>query len=303
MIVTRIVKHAVQIRQQIINSVHRINERTRGWLWMLADATKETLKPETAINAAAIAYFALFSIFPITLLSISIASAPAIDQLAIIQRLEFIAPTLSQLLGENIDEIIEARGPVTSIALIGLIWSASSVFYTFTHTLHEIWGGKQRRAAWKRRGLSILLVLIFVGPALFLVSFAGSAVVYLNNFLPEPIFLMASSFSLVLAILIDVILFMVLYMILPHGDSSWREILPGAIAAGFLWEFAKKVFLSFVFTYITRSNLVYGSVTTIITFLAWAYLSSLIFLFGAFLSVSYFQYKKREKETVDEKHQ
>jgi membrane protein len=303
MTASKIVKYITKIKQQIINSVHKINEFSRGWLWMLANATKETLKPETAINAAAIAYFALFAIFPITLLSISIASGPSIDQSSIIQKIEFIAPTLSQLLGQNIDEIIKARGPVTSIALIGLIWSASTVFYTFTHTLNEIWGGTQRRAAWRRRGLSILLVLIFVGPALFLASFAGSAIAHVNIFLPEQIFLLAGSFSLVIAILIDIILFMVLYMILPHGASSWREILPGAITAGFLWELAKKVFLSFVFTYVSASNMVYGSVTTIITFLVWAYLSSLIFLFGAFLSVSYFQYKKGQKEIIQKKHE
>lgn len=304
MTASKIVKYIVQIQQKIIFNLNRINKLSRGWLWMLVDATKETLKPETAINAAAIAYFALFSIFPITLLSISIASfslGTSIDKLFIMRRLEFIAPTLGELLGQNIDEIISTRGPLTSIALIGLIWSASTVFYTFTHTLNEIWGGTQRRAAWKRRGLSILLVLIFVGPTLLLASFASSSIAHFNAFLPEPIFLLEGSFSLVLAILIDITLFMVLYMILPHGASSWREILPGAIGAGLLWELAKKGFLSFVSTYISVSNLVYGSVAAIITFLAWAYLSSLIFLFGAFLSVTYFQSNKQQKETVDEK--
>jgi uncharacterized BrkB/YihY/UPF0761 family membrane protein len=71
--------------------------------------------------------------------------------------------------------------------------------------------------------------------------------------------------------------------------------------AGFLWELAKKAFLSFVATYISVSNLVYGSVTAIIAFLVWAYLSSLIFLFGAYLSVFYFRLKQRQKETISEK--
>jgi uncharacterized BrkB/YihY/UPF0761 family membrane protein len=85
----------------------------------LAGAAREALKPESGITAAAIAYFALFSLFPLTLLSISIASfslGPAIDQQLIIQKLEFIAPALGQLLGQNIDEIIRARGPVTIVA-------------------------------------------------------------------------------------------------------------------------------------------------------------------------------------------
>jgi hypothetical protein len=61
---------------------------------------------------AAIAYFALFSLFPLTLLSISIASfslGPLMDQQLIVQKLDFIAPALGQLLGQNIDEIIRAR--------------------------------------------------------------------------------------------------------------------------------------------------------------------------------------------------
>ena len=106
--------------------------------------------------------------------------------------------------------------------------------------------------------------------------------------------------SLVLAILLDVAMFMVLYMMLPHGTSTWREILPGAIGAGLLWELAKKTFLLFVSTYITASNLVYGSVAAIIAILTWAYLSGLIFLFGVYLSVSYFQLKQKKKETAGE---
>jgi len=297
------IKYIAQLRQQGIRSANRINERTRGWLRIVASAAKETLKPDTAITAAAIAYFALFSLFPITLLSISIASfslGPSMDQQLIIQRLEFIAPAMGQLLGQNIDEIIEARGPVTGVALIGLIWSASTVFYTFTHTFNEIWGVKRRRAVWKRRGLAILFVLTFVGPTLFLASFTGSMIAHLRTLLPDPIISMGGGASLVLAILLDVALFMVLYMILPHGASTWREILPGAMGAGFLWELAKKAFLSFVSAYISVSNLVYGSVAAIIAFLAWAYLSGLIFLFGAYLSVSYFQLKRQQKETAGE---
>ena len=87
---------------------------------------------------------------------------------------------------------------------------------------------------------------------------------------------------------------MVLYLMLPHAASSWREILPGAIAAGLLWELAKRAFLFFISTYISISNLVYGSVAAIIAILTWAYLSSLILLFGAYLSVSYFQKRQQE---------
>ena len=104
--------------QRVIRRAHQFDQRTNGWLGMLAGAAGEALKPDSAVTAAAIAYFALFSLFPLTLLSISIASftlGPLMDQHLVVQKLEFITPALGQLVGPNIDEIVRARGPVTSV--------------------------------------------------------------------------------------------------------------------------------------------------------------------------------------------
>jgi uncharacterized BrkB/YihY/UPF0761 family membrane protein len=68
---------------------------------------------------------------------------------------------------------------------------------------------------------------------------------------------------------------------------------------GLVWELAKKAFLFFISTYLSVSNLVYGSVAAIIAFLAWAYLSGLIFLFGAYLSVSYCQQRQQQQASAD----
>jgi membrane protein len=292
-----------QFWQWGIRSAHKLNERTHGWLGMLAGAARETLKTNSTITAAAIAYFAIFSLFPLTLLSIAITSfslGSLMDQHLIVQKMEFIAPALGQLLGTNIDEIIRVRGPVTIVALVSLIWSASTIFYMLTGTLNEIWGNKRSRPFWRRRGLAILFVLAFVGPALILASFAGSLIASLRSWLPAQIIPIGDAISLVVAILLDIALFMLLYTMLPHGPSTWREILPGALGAGLLWELAKKAFLFFVSTYISVSNLVYGSVAAIIAFLTWAYLSGLIFLFGAFLSVSYYRIKLQKKESASQ---
>ena len=292
MTIARIAQHVAQLRQQGIRNTHRLNQRTHGWLGMLTGAGQKALRPETGIVAAAIAYYALFSLFPLTLLSIAIASfslGPAMDQQLIVRQLEFVAPALDQLLGQNIDKIIRARGPMTGVALVGLVWAASSVFYTLSLTLNEMWGIKRRRAGWKRRGLAVLFVLAIVGPALFLASFAGSTLANLRPWLPDQITALGGGIGLALAIFLDIAAFMVLYTMLPHGSAGWREILPGAIAAGLLWELAKKAYLFFVTGYISVSNLIYGSVAAILAFLLWAYLSGLIFLFGAFLIVSYYR--------------
>ena len=272
----------------VLRTSRRINEWSHGWFGILVGAAREALKPDSVIKAAAIAYFSILSLFPLAIISISIASlfyGSSMDQQLILQQFEFIAPALGQLLGENIKEIFQARGPVTVVAVLVLVWSASQIFFALTSTLNGIWNPQRKRPVWKRRGLAMGFVILFIGPVLFLVSFASSMLVSLQEWLPGQVFLVGGLLGFLMAVLLDIVLFMVLYLMLPHGDSTWRDVLPGAIAAGLLWEFAKKTFLFFISTYLSVSNLVYGSVTAIIAFLAWAFLSGIILLFGAFLSV------------------
>ncbi len=245
----KIARDIAQVWQQSIRSAHQLDKFTHGWPGLMAGAARQALKPDSVITAAAIAYFFIFSLFPLTLLSIAIASftlGSLVDQHLIVQRLEFIAPALGQLFGKNIDEIIRARGPITIVALISMIWSGSSSFYMLTGTMNVIWGIKQRRPFWKRRGMAVLIILALVGPILFLASFAGSLTANLLAWLPNQINQIVGVTSFILAILLDVALFMALYLMLPHAASGWREILPGAIGAGILWELAKKAFLLFL---------------------------------------------------------
>ena len=287
------------LKQRVVKVAQTVNERANGFPWVLYNTVNKTLMPDTAIMASAIAYISLFSLFPLILLSISLASFSfgfaMMDQHETIKQLEFVAPALGQLLGQNIDQVIRTRGPVTGFALLSLIWSASTIFYTLTHTLNGIWNVEQRHSSWRIRGVAILFVLVFIGPTLFLISLAGSVIANIRFWLPDLILPFGYGISLLLTLLLDVLLFMILYMILPHGSASWREVFPGASGAGLLWEFAKRTFLSFVSTYISITNLVYGTVATIIAFLLWAYISSLIFIFGAYLSVSYWQLKQNPK--------
>lgn len=286
----------VSYQKKIFQLAERLNERSNNWLWILANSTLKTLQPETSIRASAIAYISLFSLFPLVILSISIASFgfdAYINQRTMFKSLEFVAPALEQLLGRNINEVIRTRGPVTGFALLGLMWSASTIFYTMTQTLNEIWHIKQRRSSWKVRGIAILSVLALIGPTLFLVSLAGSVITNIRFWAPDLVIPVGYGLSLLLTVILDITLFMVLYMVLPHGNATWREVLAGAIGAGLLWELAKRLFLYFVSTYLSINNLVYGTISAIIAFLFWAYIGSLIFIFGAHFSVSYLHVRQR----------
>jgi len=299
--VKKIIQGIASLSEWVNQKVDWFDRKAHGWFKLLARAFQSAMMPDSVITAAAIAYFAVFSLFPLTLLIVAIGSfgiGGLIDHRIIVQRLEFVAPALGQLLGANIDEIIRARGPVTLIALVSLAWSASTFFFVLTATMNKIWGIDKLHPVWRRRGTAILLVLVLIVPSIFLASFADNIITGFLNGLPAQYKALFGWGSLVLAILLDIILFMVLYVILPHSNARWRDVIPGAIASGLSWEFAKKVFLFFIADYISFSNLIYGSVAAIIAVLTWAYLSGLIFLFGAYLNAGYYRLKLKKKQAV-----
>jgi membrane protein len=286
-------KKLQEMAKGVFDSADRM---THGWLGIVFRAAMQTFKPETSISAAALAYYALFSLFPIILVTIFIASFPLLpflNQQSILNKLEFVAPSLGQLLGPNISHIVATRGTVTIVALVSLVWSGSTIFNMLNQTLSDLWGIKRKIPMWERRGLAILLVLVFAGPVLVLVSFASSMLSTVYSFLSVQFTTLTNAISLIVSIVLDIGLFAMFFAIFPHGKANWRELLPGAIAAGVLWELAKRAFLAFESSYLSTNNLIYGSVATIIAFLFWSYVSSMIFMFGAFLGRAYFRYKEQ----------
>jgi membrane protein len=280
--------HAGRLWERVSRLAERLDQQLYGAGGILLGAIRLMLEFRTTLSAAAVAYFALLAIFPLTLLSIAIASyslGPSADLAAIIQRLEFLAPTLGDLMSENIAGVIRARGSVSLVALLTLVWSASSFFRGLGGILREIWGAEYIRPYWQRHGIAITLILLLVGPFVILGFLAGSLFASLSHLLPDQLQFLARGLSAVLAVLLNIVLFWMLYAAMPHGAGSWSDLLTGAIGAGLLWEAAKRGFVSFVGTYMSTTNLVYGSVASIIAFLAWSYLSGLILLFGAYLSV------------------
>jgi membrane protein len=162
-------------------------------------------------------------------------------------------------------------------------------------TMSDIWGNSQKVPTWERRGLAILLVLVFAGPVLVLVSFGSSMLSIVYSFFPMQFTALTNVIGVIVSIVLDITLFALFYYIFPHGKATRRELLIGAIAAGVLWELAKRAFLAFESSYLSSRNLIYGSVGTIIAFLFWAYLSSMIFMFGAYLGQAYFRFKEQSK--------
>ena len=274
----------------------RIGETAAAWGGALARWGRLSLRaiqlataPESQLVASSIGSFTLFSVFPLALLAVALASNwldPVLAETRIVAELEFVVPGLDTLLGANLQNLVQARGPVTGLAALALVWSASSAFNVITRAMDRIWGAdiNHRRSVWRHRTLAVLTVLLVAGLLMVATMVEGPALTIVNSLLPERLSRIGPYTDRFWAAFLNVVLFGVLYRFMPHVRLTWRDVLPGAILAGVLWQAAKQLFLLFIGRYLSSSNLVYGSVGAIIAFLMWTYVSSVILLFGALLN-------------------
>ena len=265
-----------------------MNKEAHFRIWQ--KAFRKTFTLNSILAAAGTAYFAFFSFFPLVLLIVAIASRwfdPLWVESELITQLEFIVPGITRFLGDNLANVVQNRGSITTTALLLLLWSGSTLFSIVARVMDSIWEGRDTRSTLRYRGLALLFVIglsIFVLPLLIMGTWLTPLI---NGLLPNLAPFLLSSVSFLFSTFVSIVLFGLLYRFLPHKSPAWHDIWIAAIAAGFLWEIAKRIFLSYTASFLTSSNLVYGSVSTIIVFLAWVHLSGLIFFFGAYLGVGY----------------
>lgn len=259
------------------------------WSRIIGRAGLDAISPESQLIASSIGFFTLFSIFPLVLLAVAIGSRwvdPLLVESRMVRQLEFVAPALESLIGSNLHSLVTTRAPVTGIALLALFWSATSVFNVLTRAMDKIWGAdiNRSRLVWRHRGLAIISVLVITGLLLVASIVESTIIIVLNRFIPDALAPLEPLTTEAWSLAVSVGLFFMLYYFLPHIRLTWRSALPGAIIAGTLWDLAKRAFLAFIAYYLHSTNLVYGSVATIIAFLAWSYISSVILLFGAYVN-------------------
>jgi membrane protein len=282
-------------RLKLVRIWVRLDARCDGWLGVGERAYKGFLTHQGNANAAAIAYYTLFSIFPLTLLLISLGSFVLNSQQAQEAALNAVGtylPFATELVQRNIERVLQLRGTASVIGVVGFIWAASGVFGSLSRAVNLAWDLERPRPAWAERalaaGLVVLVALLF---SLSLFSTAAFEVVarLARSVLPgAPI----SGLSLmdlatrILPYIFTVLLFCFLYAVLPTARVAWSEVLPGALIASIAWEVAKNGFTFYLGSFATY-NLVYGSLGAVIALLLWSYISGLIILLGAEFTVQY----------------
>lgn len=260
------------------------DRRLGGWLSLLRATGREFQNDDGFIMAAAIAYYALFSFFPVVLLMITVFSfffSSATAQKAVIAWAERYIPASGDLIRANISQILRVRGTVSIMALVGLLWSASSVFTALYRAVNRAWDLTELRPFWQQKLLAFGM-MVGAGGLLFL-SIVSATFFNVIRRLRLPLTesrLFGNLFSTLLPVTLTISIFLLLYKVLPNTTVRWSDVWPGALLTGLGWELAKQLFTWYLASFASY-NLVYGSLALIIAFLAWSYYTGVILILGA----------------------
>jgi membrane protein len=234
-------------------------------------------------HAAALAYYAIFSLFPLTLLlavAISKLLGPAAAQSQVANALAIFLPgDTSFELQNNVSLALEQGGSFTLVAVAGLVWSALGLFTNITSSLDLIFAVPARRSLWRQRLTALTMTLILV--VLVTASFVTSGVFRLVTavFLERPnVWISVGAVFLPLGL--NIVIFVLLFRYVPSLHVHWDAVWPAAIFGGLGWELAKAGFQWYLAN-IANFQFIYGSIATAIVLLLWAYLIAAIFLMSA----------------------
>jgi len=269
----------------------------RWLLYLIWDTVQNYGRERGGETAAAIAYYSLFSIFPLLLFLVSGASyvlGSAARHEEIVHTVASYIPGSEDLLLTIVRQVLSARGPVTVIALVALLWSSSGVFSLLAAAIERPWPVRRPRPFWKQKLLGLGLAAM-IGVLVIVAIAASSAAQLLHRYgdalLPQQLVEALSGVDIIgytIAVVANSSAFTLLYKWTPTVRVPWRAALVGAVPAGVAWEAAKAIFAWYLSTYAVRNfSLVYGSLGAVVALLLWIYLSAVILLLGAALCAAY----------------
>jgi membrane protein len=241
---------------------------------------------------AALAFYSAFSLAPLLIIVIAIASAVYGEDAA----RGAIVAQLAGLVGGSAAEAIQAllraaQETATGVvsAIVGtatLLVGATTVMVELQDDLDRIWKAPAREGSGlltilRARVLSLGMILA-IG-FLLLVSLVLTAAVaavgkYWGTIFPGmALFLYVSNFLLSLAVV--TVLVAMLYKWLPNAVIAWRDVWIGALTTAVLFSVGQIG----IGLYLTRSAIAsaYGAAGALVILLLWLYYSAQIFLLGA----------------------
>jgi membrane protein len=270
--------------------------RVRAVYDVLKDTFNDFSGDKVPRLGAALAYYSIFSLAPLLIIAIGIASVifgPSAARGEIVGQVHgTIGPSGAQAIQDMLQAADQSGGGViaTVIGVVVLIFGASGVFVQLQDALNTIWhvAPKPNRswlATIRERFLSFAIV-VTIG-FLLLVSLIVSAALSAINKLLTPTTLpggglLWQAVNIAVSLGFVTLLLGLLYKVLPDVKVGWRPIWISALATATLFTVGK--FLIGLYLAHSSTASAFGAAGSLVVILIWVYYSSQIILFGAELS-------------------
>jgi membrane protein len=266
---------------------------------LLSETWSEFIKDDADTLSGALAYYAMFSIFPLLLLLLAVLGFllkswnTATDvQKAIVDILgQSFTQGFSRSLNETLSTVRDNAGTATGIGLVTLLIGASGVFSQLDFSFNKIWNIAEEESPpgiWNtvwvfvRKKLFSMGMVLAVGFLLMIsLALTGATQVLMQGIATVPFVgdAVVVVLGVIIAIALNTLIFALLFKYLPRTSIAWGDVLTGALVTAIIWEGAKRLLAIYIGTSSYASA--YGFVGTFLVLMAWIYFSSLILFLGA----------------------
>jgi membrane protein len=271
----------------------------------LAPVLKQTLVDWNADRVptlgAALAYYMVFSLAPVLLIAIGMASlvvgadtarAGVVDEIKLT-----LGPDTAGALTAILDDTSKSGNGagVTLLGLATLLIGASGVFVELQDSLNRIWKTEARPQTgnivvyFLRNRLLSFSAVVATGflllASLVISSYLSALSRWLTSAELPGTALMWHGLSLLLSFGLITVMFALIFKVLPDALVTWRDVWIGAALTALLFTCGQSV----IGLYLGQSGLssAYGAVGSLVVLLVWVYYSAQIVLFGAEFTHAY----------------
>lgn len=261
--------------------VDRFQQQHR-WAAVPVAVVRKYSDDSSANLAAMIAFWAFFSIFPLLLVFATLLGffLPASEKNSVLTRVAEMFPLLSA------SSVHSLSGSWWALVLgaVTALWSGLSVVRTIQQAFNTVWEVPQvRQPKLVASVLRSVWVLAVMGGGL-VVS------VLITGFVTGTTTAISLGWAgrlagYVIAIALDVGLFIAAFRILTQADITTKDVLPGAVLSGVAFWVLQSVSSLIISRQLHKAQSTYGHFATVITILWWFYIEGVVSMYGAQLNV------------------
>ena len=286
-----------------------ITNFSKKWWRVIKSTFREYAKDNAFMLGAALAYYTIFSLPGILVVSIYVATkmlgVPGVESEMFRQFRRLVGPDSAEMLQALMESATQEGAGfwTTIIGLATLVFGATGVFYALQSSINTIWKvkPKKRKRWWFKwlidRLLSLAMVLSIGFILMVSLVFTSVLTVFrgqLYKLMPEVSYLFSRLFTGFLPFVLITLFFALIFKILPAITIRWRDVWVGAVFTAILFSLGKLL----IGIYLTHSEFasVYGAAGSVIVILLWVFYSSQIVFLGAEFTLAFSkEFEKVEK--------